>query len=147
MPSPYVAHAPRLARPMRMEPVFIRYTDSGCVTLSPWQPRVRQVRKQYLEELRGFRSEMTAAIDRLETFENQGEVSPHELMLTIQAVDKVGALLARVAACANGRRARSEAGMLFCVMCASTWFSCCAQAKPLIEVLQVLRVACDKPAR
>src|ERR1700709_1200972 len=25
-----------------MEPVFIRYTDSGCVTLSPWQPRRRQ---------------------------------------------------------------------------------------------------------
>src|SRR2546423_11068300 len=24
---------------MRIEPVFIRYTDSGWVTLSPWQPR------------------------------------------------------------------------------------------------------------
>src|SRR5262249_38237214 len=35
VPSPYVAHAPRLGLPMRIDPVFIRYTDSGCVTLSP----------------------------------------------------------------------------------------------------------------
>ena len=28
---------------MRIEPVFIRYTDSGCVTLSPWHPRSRQM--------------------------------------------------------------------------------------------------------
>src|SRR6185436_17400609 len=43
VPSPYEHHAPRLGRPIRIDPVFIRYTDSGCVTLSPWQPRKRQM--------------------------------------------------------------------------------------------------------
>ena len=59
-----------------------------CDGMAQLTVRLSQVRKQYLEELRSYRSEMTAAIERLETHENKAELSPHDLMLAIQAVDK-----------------------------------------------------------